>query len=427
MTRGLGGLFGLLRRPASAAVAGQVSQALAALVLQVAAARFLGAAGLATFSLIYGLLILVAGVASGMVGDSLTVLDRAEPRIRAGLHVWALLVAGGAGLVGGVAAAVTGVVPPWAAVVLGLAVTAFVLEDTLRRLLMATGRFWSLSGVDVTSLLVALGTLVLCAAAGPLTLGSFLVALLAGQTVAGVVAWVLAPAGERPRGPWRSPDLRTVWSFGVWRAATHTVRPALLTGLRVILVGLVGAAAYGPVEAARMYTAPCLMLVTGLGTFLLPHYVATRDQSVDRTLRSADRVALWLAGAVAGTAAVAVVFQPVVEPLLTGGAFPMPVLAVVGWGVYAAASAVLLPYAGLATVLRRQRLVLMVRLLEFAGLVGVWAVASFVDGGENWGPMVLGVGPLLAALGIRQGVLRPIARGRGPVERAPATEDAAVV
>src|SRR5688500_5453478 len=140
MTGALSGLFGLLRRPASGAVTGQVTQALAGLVLQVAAARFLGAAGLATFALIYGLVVLVTAVASGMVGDSLTVLDRAAPRVRAGLHVWAVIVAGGAGLVGALLAAVTGVVPGWAAAVLGLAVVAFVLEDTLRRVLMATGR-----------------------------------------------------------------------------------------------------------------------------------------------------------------------------------------------------------------------------------------------------------------------------------------------
>src|SRR5687767_14362854 len=133
MTRGLGALLRLLRRPASGAVAGQVTQALAGLVLSVAAARFLGAAGLATFALIYGLIVLVTAVASGLVGDSLTVLDRADARTRAGLHVWSVLVAGVAGLLGGLAAAVTGVLPGWSAAVLGLAVVAFVLEDTLRR------------------------------------------------------------------------------------------------------------------------------------------------------------------------------------------------------------------------------------------------------------------------------------------------------
>ena len=90
----------LLRRPATGAVAGQVSQAAAALVLQVAAARELGAAGLATFSLVYGAIVLVTAVASGLVGDSLTVLDRTERGTRAALHVWAVAVAAGAGVLG---------------------------------------------------------------------------------------------------------------------------------------------------------------------------------------------------------------------------------------------------------------------------------------------------------------------------------------
>src|SRR3954471_24298786 len=127
----VGRLGALVRRRATGAVAGQVSQAVAGLVLQVAAARFLGAAGLATFSLIYGAIVLVTAVSSGMVGDSLTVLDRHEPRVRAGLPVWALTVAVGAGLGGAFVAFLTDVVDPVAAVVLAVAVTAFVLEDAL--------------------------------------------------------------------------------------------------------------------------------------------------------------------------------------------------------------------------------------------------------------------------------------------------------
>jgi O-antigen/teichoic acid export membrane protein len=424
MTRGLGGLVRLLRRPATGALAGQVTQALAGLVLQVAAARFLGAAGLATFALVYGLVVLVTAVASGMVGDSLTVLDRAAPRVRGALHVWSVLVAGGAGLLGAVAAAVTGVVPGWVAVVLGLAVVAFVLEDTLRRLLMANGRYWSLPAVDMTSLVVALATLVLCRAAGNLTLASFMLALLAGQTAAGIVAWWRAPADDRPRGPWRAPDLGAVWSFGIWRAAAQTIRPGLLTGLRLVVVAAVGAAAYGPLEVSRVYTAPTLTVVAGLGSFLLPHYVAmgrasAHDRPVTRALRSADRVALRLAGTVAVISLLAVLLQPVVEPLLTGGDYPMPVLAVAGWGAYAIAGAILLPYSGVATVQRRQRRVLGFRLLEFVALGVVALVVFLVDGGEAWAPLALAAGPLLAAASVRQAVLRPLARREHAVHRAP--------
>ena len=139
-----------------------------------------------------------------------------------------------------------------------------------------------------------------------------------------------------------------------------------------------------------------------------------------RALRSADRVALGLAGAVAVLSLVAVLLQPVVEPLLTGGAYPLPVLAVAGWGAYAVAGAILLPYSGVATVQRRQRRVLGVRLLEFVALGGVALLAVFVDGGETWAPMALSVGPLLAAVAVRQAVLRPLAgRSTPPAARAP--------
>ncbi|MGY2076494.1 hypothetical protein [Blastococcus sp. SYSU DS0828] len=414
-------LLQLLGRPASGAVAGQVTQAVAGLVLSVAAARTLGAAGLATFSLLYGSIVLVTAVSSGLVGDSLTVLDRHEPRLRAGLQVWAVAVAGLSGLVGWGLVVVTGSLPAVGGAFLGLAVVAFVLEDVLRRVLMAAGRFWSLPVVDGTSLVLAVLTLVLCSVAGPLTLTSFAVALLVGQTAAGLVAWWLLPAAERPRGPWRGPALAAVWGFGVWRAAAQSIRPALLTGLRLLVVGLAGAAVYGPLEAARVYTAPTLVVVSGLGSYLLPHYVAMRGRPVAQQLRAADRAVVHLAGAVAAIGILAVVLQPVAEPLITGGEFPVPVAAVVGWSAYALASAVLLPYSGLATVHRQQRRVLALRLLEFAGLAGAGGLVLLAGDGAEWAPLALAVGPLLVALAVRRRVLRPLATVTGTAaDRSPA-------
>lgn len=419
MSRPLRQVLHLLRRPAAGAVLGQVTQAVAGLALQVAAARSLGAAGLATFSLVYGAVVLVTAVSSGLVGDSLTVLDRAEPRLRAALHGWAVAVAGGAGVVAAAAAAASDLVPAWAAVVLGLAVVAYVLEDVLRRLLMATGRFWSLPLVDGTSLVGALAALGACALAGPLTLASFAVALLAGQAAAAVVAWWRVAPGEQPRGPWARPDLASVWRFGVWRAASQVVRPALMTGLRLVVIAVAGSAAYGPVEAARVYTAPTLVVVAGLGSYLLPHYVATRDRPAADALRAADRAAVGLAGAVAAIGLVAVVLQPVAEPLLTGGEYAVPLAAVVGWSAYAVASALLLPYSGLATVHRRQRRVLMLRLLEFTALPAVWALTALAPDAADWAPGVLAAGPVLVALAVRATVLRPLARETPPAVPQP--------
>lgn len=403
-------LVSVLRRPATGALTGQVTQAAAGLVLQVAAARSLGAAGLATFSLFYGAVVLVTAVAGGLVGDSLTVLDRAQPGIRAALHVWGVAVAGASGVLGAVLAVVTGLLSPGGAVLLALAVTAFVLEDVLRRLLMATGRFWSLPAVDGTSLVLAVLTLVGCALAGDLVFSSFVLALVVGQTGAAVVAWALAPRGERPAGPWRSPALREVFGFGVWRAAGQTVRPALLTCLRLLVVALAGAAAYGPVEAARVYTAPTLIVVTGLGSYLLPHFVSLAGRPVAELVRRSDRAAAGLASGVAVVSLAALAALPLLGSLITGGEFPVPAIAVLGWGGYAVASAVLLPYSALATVYRQQRRVLVLRTLEFVSLAAVVLLLVLPEDAQDWAPLALSLGPLLTAFAVRRLVLRGLVR-----------------
>jgi O-antigen/teichoic acid export membrane protein len=404
------GVVRLLRRPATGALAGQVTSALAGLVLQVAAARALGAAGLAAFSLAYGAIVLATAVCSGLVGDSLTVLDRRDPGVRAGLHVSAALVSGTAGLAGCALGLATGVLPAWAGLLLGAATAAFIIEDTLRRLLMAAGRFWSLPAVDLTSLVVALGTLLVAARTGGLDLASFVVALLAGQSAAAVVAHLLLPAGERPHGPWRDPALAAVLSFGGWRAAAQTIRPALLTVLRLVVVATAGAAAYGPLEAARVYTAPTLVLVAGLGSFLLPYFVSLRPQGPAAGLCAADRAAAGLAVAVGAVGTLAVVALPWAGPLVTDGDYAVPAASVAGWSVYAVASAVLLPYSGLAAVQGNQRRVLALRGFEFASLAGVALLVLAVDGGVPWTPLALTLGPVLAAVAIRRSVLQPPAR-----------------
>ncbi len=405
------------------ALAGQVTQAVAGLALQVAAARELGAGGLAVFSLVYGAIVLATAVCSGLVGDSLTVLDRTEPRVRAGLHVAAAGVCAVAGAGGAVLAVGTGLLPPWGGVLLGLATAAFVLEDVLRRLLMAAGRFWSLPAVDLTALVLALGALAACAAAGPLTLGSFVLALLAGQAGAAVVAVVLLPASERPRGPWRRPDLRAVAGFGAWRAAAQAIRPALLTVLRIVVVAVAGAAAYGPLEAARVYTAPTLVVVAGLGSWLLPTFAAHRADGAAAGLRRADRAALRLTAAVAALGVLVVAAQPLAGPLLTGGRYPLPAAAVAGWSLYAVASALLLPYSALASVLRRQRQVLLLRALEFVSLGLVLVLTA--RGAAVWAPAALAAGPLLVVLVLRRWVLVPLARAPEPAAPVPVVAAAA--
>jgi hypothetical protein len=201
-----------------------------------------------------------------------------------------------------------------------------------------------------------------------------------------------------------------VLDFGIWRAAAQTVRPALLTALRILVVGLAGAAAYGPIEAARVYTAPTLIVVTGLGSYLLPHFVSVAGRPAAVLLRNADRAAGGLAVGVAVIGAVLLGLLPLLAPLLTGGHFPVPVSAVAGWGAYAVASAVLLPYSGLATVYRRQRKVLALRTLEFVSLAAVLVLLVLPGPAELWTPLALAIGPLLTAVAVRSMVLRPLLR-----------------
>ncbi len=410
-----GRLARLLGRRATAAVLGQGTQALAGLALQVAAARLLGAGGLAVFALVYGALVLGTAVCSGLVGDSLTVLDRADRGTRAGLHVWTALVSTGVGLAGAAAALVSGLVPMWAGLLLGPACAAFVVEDTLRRLLMATGRYRALPAVDLTSLAGALAALGVAGLTGGVTLADFVVALLVGQASAAAVAWARVPAEERPRGPWRRPDLRGVASFGVWRAAAQTVRPGSLTLLRVIVVATAGTAAYGPLEAARVYTAPTLTLLAGIGSFLLPHFVGLRARPMAESLRVADRAAAGLAAGVGAVGVAGLLVLPWLGPALTGGDYAVPAAAVAGWSAYAVAGAVLLPYSSLASVHGGQRRVLALRALEFGALGAVAVLVVLAPAGVAWTPLALALGPVLAALAVRQWVVVPMTRTRTPV------------
>jgi hypothetical protein len=72
-----------------------------------------------------------------------------------------------------------------------------------------------------------------------------------------------------------------------------------------------------------------------------------------------------------------------------------------------------------ATVQHQQRRVLAVRLLEFVALGVVTLLVLFVPDGEQWAPLTLAVGPLLAAVAVRQLVLVPLANREHGAHRAP--------
>lgn len=223
---------------AMGAIAGQATLAGGSFLLQLLAARSLGAEGLGAYALVLGSIVIATSLTSGLVGDSLTVLDRHAPRIRSALASVATVLLGGAALLAVVAGMLAGLSLA-TAVVFGGAAAAFMTADLLRRTLMACRRFWQLVLVDGAALAASL-LVVAIAARGELQVADFVAALLAGQLMACAVALALLPAVERALPAARRGDLAAVLSFGGWRAAQQFVRPTTLNLARWMVLLVAG-------------------------------------------------------------------------------------------------------------------------------------------------------------------------------------------
>lgn len=403
-----------LRGNGAGAVAGQLSQALASFVLQLLAARVLGAKGLGLFALIYSVLVMTSAISTGLIGDSLTILDRRDAAIRAGLQGWSLVTVTTAGATAALATywshTLDGRVAAW----FGVAMMAFLLEDVLRRLLMATMRFWSLVAVDCTGLLVSLLTLVVASRLGPLDIQSFVGALLLGQVAAGAVAIPLLPQHERSFGRGRPMAFAVVGRFGAWRAAQQGIRPTMLTIARVLITLAVGRIAFGELEAGRVYMAPTMLVVQGLGTYLLSSFARRPDVPLHLLLRRADRASGAMLLMSATLAVTALVCAPVLGPLLTGGGYALAPLTLAGWALYAASGAAVMPFASLAAVRGRQSLVVGLRAADSVFSLACLVLVLFpLHLSVGWAPIALSAGSFIGAWLIRARVLKPL------VETAP--------
>jgi O-antigen/teichoic acid export membrane protein len=406
----LGKLRTLATSHASGALVAQVWQAAASFGLQVAAAHLLGARGLGELALCLGVIILTTAVTSGFVGDALTVLDRHDRAVRAGLQWWAAALA----VVGPAAAALAlwsfGVLEAGEAAWFLAAAALFQVEEVARRLLMATLRFWRLVIVDSVALAVAMAALVAVSLAGPVTLGTFFLAIAVGQLAGLVVAVALAPAHERRLVPMRGARIKGVASFGGWRGAQVSVNPAVFTAMRVLVVAAAGSAALGQVEAARIYVAPAILAIQGIGSYLLATYARDRALPLRPLVARAARSSMALAGAALVLGVILWLGVPYVGPWVTGGNFELPAVAVLGWAVYAASTATLQPFVSLAAARGRQRAALVVRLID--ATVSLAALGGLLLLGLPFEatPFVLAIGPLTGGLITRSFVLAPLLR-----------------
>jgi O-antigen/teichoic acid export membrane protein len=406
--------LGLPRRRgggATGAVGAQLAQALASLVLSIAAARSLGADGLGIYGLISGGLVLATAIATGLVGDSLTVLDRHVLRHRAGLQIVGCSCALLAGIVGAAVCSAAGLLTWQESLLFGVGSAAFILEEFLRRLLMASLRFWSVMVVDLTCLGATICWLGFAAAFGALDMFQILLALLVSQIVAMVVAVHLLPHSELELAPWRRGDVTSVFQFGGWRAAQQAVRPAMLTAMRILVVVATGTVVFGKLEAARVYTAPTLLIVNGIGGYLFATYAAKKREPAAALVRHADLGALALFVSVLVAGGIAAMLLPWGGSIVTGAKFSIDGIAVFGWVLYAAAAGLLMPYGTLAAVTGMHVRVFALRVIETViSLTAVAVVVFPLHASPSWVPATMAIGTVALGVVIRQRVLIPHAR-----------------
>jgi O-antigen/teichoic acid export membrane protein len=404
-TRGIAGVSSR----ALGAMAAQVWQAVGSFGLQLVAAWLLGASGLGLLSLCLGVIILVTAVASGMVGDSLVILDRRDRGVRAGLQFWALILAVTSFLGSVIVLPVSGLLTPVEALLMGLALVAFQLEELVRRIFMATMRFWRLVVIDSAAVVSALALVGIWALVEPVTIATFFVALAVGQSIGIGVGVVMLPATERTVVPLRGAAIKAVAGFGAWRGAQVSIAPLVLTAMRVAVTAASGGAALGQLELARIYVAPVLLSVQGLGSYLLSSYVRDKAFALPLLTRRAWRTSLTMIAGSLLIGAVIVLLAPLVSGLVSGPHVVLDRLALAGWVLYVAALASLQPFASLAAAWGRPSQVLRCRIADAIFVIVLIPLLLGLGLSASWTPFLLAAGLVLGGILVRQFALKPLA------------------
>jgi O-antigen/teichoic acid export membrane protein len=406
LNRATSGPRRIVGSPVVAAALAQLAQAAGSFGLQVVAAHAMGARGLGVVSLCLGAMILATAVTSGLVGDSLTVLDRHEPSVRAALQGLTVALVVGGSCSAALVLNLTGILGGPEALAFAAATAAFQLEEVLRRVLMASLRFWTLLVVDACAVGSTFAALAVLAVAGGIGVASFFIAIAVGQAVGVVVAVAVIPRTERRLVPMVAPAFRRVLSFGAWRGAQVALAPLYLTASRIVVLGAAGAVALGEVEAARVLGAPALLVVQGLGSHLLSTYARDRSVPLVDLRRRARRASIEMGAAAALIGAVLAALVPLIAPVAVGREIDVDVVTVIGWAVFAVATATMQPFTSLAVARGRQRAVLAVHCLDVAVGVGALALALLLlSAPVALTPYILALGPVLGGVVVRSVVL----------------------
>ena len=412
--RGAVRVVALLRSQAAGAAIAQIWQALTTFGLQAIAAAALGASGLGTFSLCLGVIVLATAVVSGMVGDSLVILDRHDPEVRGGLFGWTLLLSVLGAAVAALVMAATQALRPAEAALFGAALAAFVLESLLRRLFMAVLRFWRLVLIDGVGLVVSMTLLLAVARLSQVSLAAFFASLLLGQVVAVAVGLALLDVRERQVAAPTRRGFVVVARLGLWRGAQVSIPPLVLTLVRLVVIAAIGTVALGSLEAARIFAAPALLVVQGFGSYLLSVYVRDRGVGLEALTRRASRTSVWMTGAAVLLAGALALMSGPLGALALHSSLSINPWTVFGWGLYVAGTATCQPFASLAAVHGHQVKVFLCRCGDAAAALIGLSLLAVVEPGHLavWTPYILAAGLVLGGGLVRRLILRPAVQRR---------------
>ena len=399
-------------------MAAQGSQALAGFALQFLAARYLGLAGLGRFSVLFGLIILATSLSTGFVGDSLTVLDRSRRSIRAGLQWWLLVIAVGTGVLSGLIAVLVGFSTITEAVVFAIATITFVVEDTVRRLLMASMDFWRIVVIDLVALVVGVAVVLGGAAVGDVTLTTVLLALAAGQVAAVLVGWYLLPQLERVVVAMQRPGAAgSRFVRDVARVATRSCAPDRWPwcGSSASSWSLNKPSASSP-RRGSTWLLRCSPSVAPV-PISSPHTPVPRRCPWTSCCRSPTDAVVKLTTIVVAFCLAAMALMPLLGPVLTGDEYELSAFMVAGWAVYAASLAGVMPYAQMASVRGREAAVFGWRAADsVASLIATYVIVDITNSVE-WVPLILAAFPILSGIAIRQLVIERDLAGRRDLPR----------
>lgn len=352
-------------RNATPAVLTQFIVAGSSAVLQIIVARRLGAAALGNYSIFLSLLITVNALQSGWLGDSLTVLERFDPQIRAALFrsQWAIIAL--SGFVGFAFSELLGVGDVKVSLLCAFAVVVWCIEETGRRIMMARLEFWQLLINDGTYAFAALAFAAAIGRAGRLTLSWIVLSMAVGSLAAIVAAAIQIPRNEWTKGEvdQSSEGMRTLARFAAWRSGQAGLRPLGLLLVRVAIVLYTSRALLGQIEAARLLMAPAMTLVAGIGVFLLPVYARGERLGGEARRRNPPGQVLVVLGVVTALYGLfAAVFAEPMTRLLTSGSVPPSRVAVFAWVVWTIGYAS--PHGNLAVARKMSREVFIIRALD---------------------------------------------------------------